>query len=271
MTPLLPHSRRVRLAVVSACLVGVGLGGCADQPRVPDWTVNARDSLQRSNDAYLQGHTRVAQAEGTRARAEAARSALPEQVARVLLAQCAARVASLDWTASGPECPEVAALNPQDLSPALQVYPRYLAAQLQAAELALLPAAQQPVARLMLTGPTGGADGAGGAGSAGVRPTVTSAQAAAVLTAVTDPLSRLVGAAVWLRAQLPSTLPAQDPVVVLAVDTASAQGWSRPLMAWLGWQAQRAEETGQTELAARLRRRMDLLVPATPTTPSKSP
>lgn len=267
MTPFVSHVRRVRLAVVSACLVGVGLGGCADQPRVPDWTVNARDSLQRSNDAYLQGHTRVAQAEGSRARAEAARSALPEQVARVLLVQCAARVASLDWTASGPECPEVAALHPQDLSPALQVYPRYLAAQVQAADLALLPAAQQPLARLVLAGPTGGADGAG---SAGVRPTVTSAQAAAVLAAVTDPLSRLVGAAVWLRAQLLSALPAQDPVVVLAVDTASAQGWSRPLMAWLGWQAQRAEETGQTELAARLRRRMDLLVPATPT-PSKSP
>ncbi len=45
-------------------------------------------------------------------------------------------------------------------------------------------------------------------------------------------------------------------MIALAADTASAQGWRRPLLAWLGVQALRAERAGAMEEAARLRRRM---------------
>jgi hypothetical protein len=48
-------------------------------------------------------------------------------------------------------------------------------------------------------------------------------------------------------------------VLQLAVDTASAQGWRRPLLAWLGAQARRAELAGASEEAERLRRRMALV------------
>ena len=47
--------------------------------------------------------------------------------------------------------------------------------------------------------------------------------------------------------------------VTLAVDTASQQGWRRPLLAWLGVQRQLALEAGQTEVAALAQRRMDLV------------
>ena len=69
-----------------------------------------------------------------------------------------------------------------------------------------------------------------------------------------EPLSRLVAHAVDLRKGgiTPSGIAA-------AVDIASAQGWRRPLLAWLGVQAKRAEEAGDSETAARLRRRMDLI------------
>jgi hypothetical protein len=72
--------------------------------------------------------------------------------------------------------------------------------------------------------------------------------------ATEEPLSRLVAHAVELRkgAIAPEGIAS-------AVDIASAQGWRRPLLAWLGVQLKRAEQAGDSETAARLRRRMDLV------------
>lgn len=69
-----------------------------------------------------------------------------------------------------------------------------------------------------------------------------------------DPLSRLVAAAVALRngSLSPSGIAA-------AVDIASAQGWRRPLLAWLGVQEKRAADAGDSETAGRIRRRIDLI------------
>ena len=72
--------------------------------------------------------------------------------------------------------------------------------------------------------------------------------------AVDDPISRLVAAGVSLRKT--SITPGE---IRAAVDIASAQGWRRPLLAWLGVQLQRAEAAGDGEAAARLRRRMQLI------------
>ena len=72
--------------------------------------------------------------------------------------------------------------------------------------------------------------------------------------ATDEPLSRLVAAAVQLRKG--SITPAG---IGEAVDLASAQGWRRPLLAWLGVQEKRARDAGDAEAAARVRRRMDLI------------
>jgi hypothetical protein len=48
-------------------------------------------------------------------------------------------------------------------------------------------------------------------------------------------------------------------VLQSAVDTASAQGWRRPLVAWLGVQLARAERAGAQDEAQRLRRRIALV------------
>jgi len=45
---------------------------------------------------------------------------------------------------------------------------------------------------------------------------------------------------------------------VQAIDTASDQGWRRPLLAWLGVQAQRAEAAGDAQEEQRIRRRIAL-------------
>jgi hypothetical protein len=53
---------------------------------------------------------------------------------------------------------------------------------------------------------------------------------------------------------------ASPEVLQIAVETASGQGWRRPLLAWLGAQARRAELAGAQEEAARLRRRIALVL-----------
>lgn len=69
-----------------------------------------------------------------------------------------------------------------------------------------------------------------------------------------DALSRLVRAGIRLR--FGAITPAE---ISGAVEAASAQGWRRALLAWLGVQAKRAEDAGDTETAARLRRRIGLI------------
>jgi hypothetical protein len=69
-----------------------------------------------------------------------------------------------------------------------------------------------------------------------------------------EPLSQLVAHAVQLRTG--GITPAG---IAAAVDIASAQGWRRPLLAWLGVQVKRAEDAGDSETAARLRRRIELI------------
>ncbi len=118
----------------------------------------------------------------------------------------------------------------QDAADAEQAYARYLQGQLADGDVALLPKAQQAVAPL------------------------APAQAAAALAAIEDPLSRLVAAGVLaVRGPVPMA------VVTQAVDTASAQGWRRAVMAWLINQQRLARELGDMALADQVQRRLDLL------------
>jgi len=69
-----------------------------------------------------------------------------------------------------------------------------------------------------------------------------------------EPLSRLVSAGVQLRSgkMTPENISA-------SIDIASAQGWRRPLLAWLGVQEKRAEAAGDRETLERIRRRIALV------------
>lgn len=69
-----------------------------------------------------------------------------------------------------------------------------------------------------------------------------------------DPLSRLVAAAVRLKRGVVTQKEMEQ-----AVDIASAQGWRRPLLAWLGVLEKRARDGGDAEAADRILRRMKLI------------
>ena len=73
-------------------------------------------------------------------------------------------------------------------------------------------------------------------------------------SAANEPFPRLVAYGVQLR--MASITPEG---IAAATDIASAQGWRRPLLAWLGVQLKRAQDSGDSETAARLKRRMELV------------
>jgi hypothetical protein len=208
---------------LTALQVVVALAGCSSTPPPPDWQMNARGALDAFTTAYMTGNTRVEAAEFSRARSALSATGQPELVARAELLRCAAQVASLVLQ----PCDGFEPLR-QDAPAPERAYAAYLAGQAQPSDAALLPADQRAAL-------------AGGAGA---------------VKGIADPLSRLVAAGVLMRMGR-----ANPDVMTLAVDTASAQGWRRPLLAWLGVQAQRAEAAGAAEEAARIRRRMALVAP----------
>lgn len=212
-------------------LLVILLAGCAGGPPPPDWQLNAQSAVERAQDAYLSGQSRIEAIEFARARDEIARTGRIDLLARVELVRCATRVASLVFE----PCAGFDAWQ-HDAAPAEQAYARYLLGQATPQDAALLPPQHRP-----LTAPQ--ANGA-------------------ALAAIDDPLSRLVAAGVLLRSNR-----ADPQTITLAIDAASSQGWRRPLLAWLGVQARRAEQAGDTTALARIQRRIQLVGGAAGPTP----
>jgi len=221
------------LSSLVAWVVTAGLAACASAPVPPDWQANAHAALQGYTSAYLLGNTRLAEFEWARAKAEVASTGRMDLAARAELTRCAARVASLEFD----HCAGYQSLA-QDALPAERAYAAYLDGQWAGLDVAQLPAQHRAIAQ-----------GGGGA-------------TASQLPALEDPLARLVAAGALLQA---GRLTPQD--IAVAVDTASSQGWRRPLLAWLGVQMQRAQIAGDQEAAARIQRRLDLLLQAAPKAP----
>ena len=233
-------ARRVGVRVwVWVWVALLAVGGCASRPAPPDWQLSAKAASERAVAAYLNGETRIEAQELAHARRETARTGRADGLARIELTQCAAATASLVLQ----PCVGFEALR-VDAGAAEIAYANYLNARPAAAQVALLPPAQRGVAAL-LTGRDADATRAAR--------TDASAAAAATLRAIEAPLSRLVGAGVLFAAGR-----ADPGIIDIAIETASAQGWRRPLLAWLGVQLRRAELSGDGDGDAtqRLRRRI---------------
>jgi len=213
------------MKTIAAILIAAALAACASKPAPPSWQSNAYSSLGGFSDAYLKGDSAIADAEFARARSETASTGRPDLVAHAELVRCATRVASLEFDT----CPGFEALA-QDASAAERAYAAYLAGRWQGLDPNLLP----PQHRAIVGAPP-------------------AAAGKSVLDGVADPLSRLVAAGVLLQAG--RIAPAD---IAAATETASQQGWRRPLLMWLGVSAKRAADAGDAAEAARIRRRIDL-------------
>ncbi|MDY0973634.1 hypothetical protein SOM61_01565 [Massilia sp. CFBP9012] len=204
---------------IAYIVIAAVLAGCASKPLPPDWQANAKGALDASVDDYLKGHTAASESEFREARRETTATGRPDRVAQVELVRCAAQAASLVFE----DCPGYAALV-ADATPAQRAYAAYLAGQWDGLDVALLPEQHRAVV-------------GGGA-----------------LDKIEDPLSRMVAAGALFKA---GRMSPQN--IELAADTASNQGWRRPLLAWLGVQEQRARAAGDTAAVEGIRRRIALV------------
>lgn len=200
----------------------LALAGCASKPVEPSWRTNAADSLKNFTDEYLKGNSALAANDFARARTEMASTGRADLVAHAELVRCAVYTASVVVG----ECEGFAPLA-ADATPAERAYAAYLAGRWQGLDTALLPPQHQAIAR--------------GAGS---------------LAAIADPLARLVAAGAMLQA---GRIAPGD--IATATETASAQGWRRPLLTWLGIASQRARAAGDAAELARIERRIALATP----------
>ncbi len=202
------------------------LAACAGRP-VVDWQATSKAAMDRSVAAYLSGDSALAAQQFELARREVARTGRADLLARIELIRCAARVASLQYEV----CEGFEKLRSEAAAPE-RAYADFLSAQPRPQDIDLLPQPQRGLA------------------AAKSSPD----EAAAELRRIEDPFSRLVAAAVLFESGRASPL-----AMSMAVDTASAQGWRRPLLAWLNVEVLRAEKAGAHDEAERLRKRIGLV------------
>jgi len=212
---------------VIAALVCVLLAGCASGPPPPDWEITAHGALDAYAQHELEGNRRLAALDFERARAAVARTGRADLLARVELTRCALQVASLEFE----PCAGFEALR-QDAPPAERAYAEFLAGRWAELESRLLPARYRAIVQ---------------AGTAST----------AALAEIDDPRSRLIAAGALFRVGRLS--PAG---VSLAAETASAQGWRRPLLAWLKVEVARAQAAGDRAQAERLERSVERILGA---------
>lgn len=80
------------------------------------------------------------------------------------------------------------------------------------------------------------------------------AKAAGAITAIDDPLSRLIASGLAVRHRLET-----EVILRTAVETASRSGWKRALLAWLERLKSFHEAAGDAERASAIRSRIDLM------------
>jgi hypothetical protein len=194
------------------------LAGCASKPAPPSWQPSAKDALDGYTDDYLRGNTAAANAQFAKARRETTSTGRADLVAQVELVRCATLAASLEFD----DCPGFAALA-GDATPQQRAYAAYIGGRWEGLEAGLLPEQHRAVV------------------------------ASGSIAGLSDPLARIVAAGALFKA---GRIRPED--IVAATETASGQGWRRPLLMWLGVQLKRAEAAGNASAADSIRRRIAL-------------
>ena len=227
---------------------GLALSGCANKPSPPGFLSAAQTAMARGSQAYLEGDSRRSAIEYQRAVQLLSQTGRADLIAKAVLTQCAAAVTGLEFQG----CLAFDALA-QDASQADQAYARLLNGELQAKDVVNLPDTHRQLGSAMakfiaLKGQT--------------QP--TEAELAAVLSeglaaaeAQTGPFSQLLALALLRRYGWPDGL-----LWPSGVSLAEAQGWRRPLLAWLEVGLQEKSRSGDVITRERLlRQRQRVLEP----------
>ena len=199
------------------------LAACSTAPAPPDWQLRAHQAIDNSARAWLEGDSQRADTTFAEARSAIATTGQLHLDARLDLIRCAHHVAALDTQCQW---------NSRDLQGADLHYARWIEGRWDAIDPQHLDARYRPL-----------------------RVAQTPAQRTAALQGIADPLSRLIAAGLLFK-----KAEATPEVIQTAIDTASAEGWRRPLLAWLRVAQERAQKNGDIKAAAEWQRRIKLVI-----------
>jgi hypothetical protein len=217
---------RIALLLISTlALAACGSGG----PPVPDWKTDSANYIERYKKAYLMGESTLADSFFERAIDATSGAGKVAETARLWLVQCALHKASL----AADACERYSEFARTDTTPKDRVYFQFLSAHWTGLDEDAMPSQYRPLIK-DVTGDL--------------------AKTNEALRSMADPLSRLIAVGVLFERK-----QVNDATLELAAQTASDQGWRRPLLVYLKLQETRASERGDTAAKDRLAVRIRLV------------
>lgn len=210
-----------------ALLIALLLAACGGSPPAPDWKKDSISLINKYSKAELKGENKLAERYFEQALDAAGSAAKLEETARLNLIRCATRQASLIFEACTGYL-DIARHSPNAED---EAYHRFITGQWDKLDGSRLPAQYRDL---------------------------VSSQAAArhqiVLEKISDPLSRLIAISVAVQRK-----QADDAALNLAAETASTQGWRKPLLVYLKLLENRASLRGDNVRQETLRARIKLV------------
>lgn len=211
------------LLLVSLVLM---LTACGGSPPAPDWKNDSISLIAKYGKAELKGQNTLAERYFEQALAASGSAARLEETARLHLIRCATRQASLTFE----PCTGYLALA-KFASAEDEAYHRFLAGQWDGLDGGRLPSQYRDFLA-----------------SRDV------AKSPAALQKISDPLSRLIAISIAVMRK-----QADDATLNLAAETASEQGWRKPLLVYLKLLESRAVQKQDEATLEKLRTRIRLL------------
>lgn len=179
------------------------LAACSSGETVPDWKIDTQSAMQRYTQYYLEGRSKLADASFAKARAATAATGDIAAVGHLELAKCGVQVAALNLA----PCPAYRALAANDTPATDAAYYRFLTGEWRDLERNALPSQYAPLLN---------------------KSSASTDEVNQTLQGITDAVSRLVATGVMVKRKQFNLRTLQ-----IASDTAAAQGWRRPLLAYL--------------------------------------
>lgn len=210
--------------LLTACLIL--LAGCGGKTPPPDWKVDSSDLIERYQKHELRGENILADRYFQQAVHAAGSAGQVAETARLWLVRCAVRRASLD----DDDCSEYVELAKFGTTEEDRAYYQFITLDWSGVDASRLP---KHYAALV-------------AGAADKRH--------AQVAAIDAPLSRLLAASLVVKRG-----EADDALLSLATETASAEGWKRPLLVYLKLAEKRASERQDEAALAAIQARIRLV------------
>jgi hypothetical protein len=203
---------------------------CASATPVPVWKDKAYRQLDEYKSSFLTGKEASTEPHFVKARRGIAASNDLRLLTIAYLTKYALHTASLEYFDSS----EFAKLYRLEPNPTDMAYCHFLKGNFSAVDVMRLPAHYIGILKA-----ASGKD---------------LAMAAREIAAIDDPLSRLIACGVWVR-----YLPSDETILQIGVSTASANGWRRPLWAYLDKLQAYYLELGDKSKAGIIKDRLELL------------